>query len=66
MRVLTCWRGNKGKVVLDAVDIVREGDRVLHDGEGKGEGTASREEGRKRKGGDEAACARRLLRWERI
>lgn len=52
--------------MLDAVDIVSEGDGVLHDGEGRGEGSASREEGRKRKGGDEAACARRLLRWERI
>lgn len=37
--------------MLDAVDIVSEGDGVLHDGEGRGEGSASREEGRKRKGG---------------
>ena len=48
---MTCWRGNKGEVVLDAVDIVSEGDGVLHDGEGREGGSASREEGRKRKGG---------------
>ena len=48
---MTCWRGNKGEVVLDAVDIVSEGDGVLHDGEGRGGGECQQGGREKAEGG---------------